>query len=447
MSSCLRGGSRTYGLDLEIVKATTTVTTRNSPTSSSPSSTISESSNSPLSICTRKARTHRKRPNQTYNEAAALLSTAYPNIFPARHLTDPRNSHRPHRANSPEDSSELFLPFRVIVDESVFLIRDPSEEPKPSSFFQIEQKFSPSRERSYQTPEENEIQSKAAHCHEDYTEDFDAESILDEEIEEGIIDSIMGEKGVGQETENLDGQNNVAKSRPSWCRNPGALLGIGSRLDICYGFRRKGVSAWRDVGEVNWWNFPTVDVNAISPKLNPSGASNNNSATEKKKKKKKIEKPRQVPLIEADIERISNIELAKTTEDSPATSESGGRKAGLILKLDYNNVLDAWSGRGCSPFPDESPAPGVAGNDVAARLMQIDLFGEGGGTREASVQRYKEKRRTRLFSKKIRYQVRKLNAECRPRMKGRFVRRSNSKSIKDVDDGGIGNVPKSFRKK
>lgn len=40
-----------------------------------------------------------------------------------------------------------------------------------------------------------------------------------------------------------------------------------------------------------------------------------------------------------------------------------------------------------------------------------------GGGREARVMRYREKRRTRLFSKKIRYEVRKLNAERRPRMK------------------------------
>lgn len=57
----------------------------------------------------------------------------------------------------------------------------------------------------------------------------------------------------------------------------------------------------------------------------------------------------------------------------------------------------------------------------------MDLFletenGVGGG-REACVQRYKEKRRTRLFSKKIRYQVRKVNADRRPRMKAsvRFI--------------------------
>ena len=44
------------------------------------------------------------------------------------------------------------------------------------------------------------------------------------------------------------------------------------------------------------------------------------------------------------------------------------------------------------------------------------------GGREARVSRYREKRRTRLFAKKIRYEVRKLNAEKRPRMKGRFVK-------------------------
>lgn len=55
-------------------------------------------------------------------------------------------------------------------------------------------------------------------------------------------------------------------------------------------------------------------------------------------------------------------------------------------------------------------------------------LGAGGGDdggREARVSRYREKRRTRLFSKKIRYEVRKLNAEKRPRMKGRFVKRTS----------------------
>nr|KAJ0219666.1 hypothetical protein LSAT_V11C300141750 [Lactuca sativa] len=44
--------------------------------------------------------------------------------------------------------------------------------------------------------------------------------------------------------------------------------------------------------------------------------------------------------------------------------------------------------------------------------------------RDASVQRYKQKRRNRLFAKTIRYEVRKLNVEKRPRIKGRFVKRN-----------------------
>lgn len=52
--------------------------------------------------------------------------------------------------------------------------------------------------------------------------------------------------------------------------------------------------------------------------------------------------------------------------------------------------------------------------------------GVGDNGREARVSRYREKRRTRLFAKKIRYEVRKLNAEKRPRMKGRFVKRTSS---------------------
>ena len=40
--------------------------------------------------------------------------------------------------------------------------------------------------------------------------------------------------------------------------------------------------------------------------------------------------------------------------------------------------------------------------------------------------RYREKKRSRLFSKKIRYEVRKVNAESRPRMKVRNALRFQS---------------------
>ncbi|KAL2924995.1 Protein CHLOROPLAST IMPORT APPARATUS 2 [Bienertia sinuspersici] len=48
-------------------------------------------------------------------------------------------------------------------------------------------------------------------------------------------------------------------------------------------------------------------------------------------------------------------------------------------------------------FLDDIVGSEYSGSDALARLAQIDLFGESGALREASVQRYKEKRRTLLF--------------------------------------------------
>lgn len=45
--------------------------------------------------------------------------------------------------------------------------------------------------------------------------------------------------------------------------------------------------------------------------------------------------------------------------------------------------------------------------------------------REARVMRYREKRKNRRFEKTIRYASRKAYAETRPRIKGRFAKRSD----------------------
>lgn len=50
-------------------------------------------------------------------------------------------------------------------------------------------------------------------------------------------------------------------------------------------------------------------------------------------------------------------------------------------------------------------------------MGEVPIMEEDRTRREASVLRYREKRQSRLFSKKIRYQVRKLNADKRPRLK------------------------------
>mmetsp|Transcript_28627 Transcript_28627/g.39551 ORF Transcript_28627/g.39551 Transcript_28627/m.39551 type:complete len:284 (+) Transcript_28627:229-1080(+) len=53
--------------------------------------------------------------------------------------------------------------------------------------------------------------------------------------------------------------------------------------------------------------------------------------------------------------------------------------------------------------------------------------------RRACLLRYQEKKRNRQFSKKIRYTVRKLNAEKRPRVKGRFVKLEETKPGESKD--------------
>lgn len=65
--------------------------------------------------------------------------------------------------------------------------------------------------------------------------------------------------------------------------------------------------------------------------------------------------------------------------------------------------------------------PEMGCSTTADMKVEEEREGKDGGWktrhREASVLRYKEKRQNRLFSKRIRYEVRKLNAEKRPRMK------------------------------
>ncbi|KAI4305406.1 hypothetical protein L6164_028774 [Bauhinia variegata] len=89
----------------------------------------------------------------------------------------------------------------------------------------------------------------------------------------------------------------------------------------------------------------------------------------------------------------------------------------LNLNLNHQEVLDAWSNRGSLLADDYSLS-------MASYYMgEVPISEEEKARREASVLRYREKRQSRLFSKKIRYQVRKLNADKRPRIKGRFVKR------------------------
>ncbi|KAJ0084239.1 hypothetical protein Patl1_31021 [Pistacia atlantica] len=93
--------------------------------------------------------------------------------------------------------------------------------------------------------------------------------------------------------------------------------------------------------------------------------------------------------------------------------ENNNKVASLNLNLNYQEVLDAWSDRG--PLWADEYSLSMANNGYY--MGEVPVMEEEKARREASVLRYKEKRQTRLFSKKIRYQVRKLNADKRPRLK------------------------------
>ncbi|CAJ1951897.1 unnamed protein product [Sphenostylis stenocarpa] len=123
-------------------------------------------------------------------------------------------------------------------------------------------------------------------------------------------------------------------------------------------------------------------------------------------------------------------------EQEEELSKVGTNKKDIFLRLNYEDVITAWASHG-SPWTTGTPPKfnsddcwpdflGLNGGDVQCCHGELrSLRGHADGAREARVSRYREKRRTRLFAKKIRYEVRKLNAEKRPRMKGRFVKRTS----------------------
>lgn len=140
------------------------------------------------------------------------------------------------------------------------------------------------------------------------------------------------------------------------------------------------------------------------------------------------------PTVMMDNEDEDSSEQKASASNAAAAAGTQFLKRSLDLSLNYEAIIESW---GSSPWTD-GQRPSVqlddfwphahltgwmaGGGRLGGEAAVTPRLGMGGG-REARVTRYREKRRTRLFAKKIRYEVRKLNAEKRPRMKGRFVKR------------------------
>uniref|UniRef100_A0A453NBH7 CCT domain-containing protein n=1 Tax=Aegilops tauschii subsp. strangulata TaxID=200361 RepID=A0A453NBH7_AEGTS len=290
----------------------------------------------------------------------------------------------------------------------------------------------------------------------DFDDDgFDAESILD--VDEAAaggaaegIDGIMGSLTMEANTATATSDDSILSSSGihPYLRSL-MVVGLAGRFELGLGSRQntrpnlnRALKRRDDDGA--WWMWPAVPVKDITvtpptpPPTEPAAAVSNTampppaSAAPEKKKSKKKKKVKMEKLMAKEEESANGKceEGADGTVDAADGNGDGDSaptkapKTGLGLKLDTDDVLKEWSGKGSMFAEGSGPDSSESAAEVRAKLADIDLFPENGsgGIREARVMRYKEKRRNRLFSKKIRYQVRKVNADCRPRMKGRFVR-------------------------
>ncbi|KAJ8758720.1 hypothetical protein K2173_000441 [Erythroxylum novogranatense] len=108
---------------------------------------------------------------------------------------------------------------------------------------------------------------------------------------------------------------------------------------------------------------------------------------------------------------------------------SSSMEVGVVPDGSNSNMTDI-SNPCMSNGVDSTNQTGVA---VAVQLSGLE--------REARVMRYREKRKNRKFEKTIRYASRKAYAETRPRIKGRFAKRSDVEVEVDGSMYGFGVVP------
>ncbi|XP_037458780.1 protein CHLOROPLAST IMPORT APPARATUS 2-like [Triticum dicoccoides] len=396
------------------------------PAHSSASSALSDASNSSSasSLSLKRARTPRKRPNQTYNEAAALLASMYPSVFPAA-PPSPRLLGLASALADDPSRADLLPPFPVLgnaaapppmTPRSPVLARAcPSPAAVSSAFTELRDSAP-----SPGTPDGAGADGPGELDFEDDDDSFDADSFLLGGVDEGAaaqgIEGIMGKLSMesGSDASSI---NRVLSSSgiDPYIRNL-MVLGLGfrrSRSNIKQALKRHD-------DDSEWWMCPAIPLKDIMPVPPPSMEPPPPVEKKKKKTKKKALK---------DIASGPCITCVKEEIPDPAYGDDGifglkAPKTGLGLSLNTEEVLKAWYDRG-SVFSDGN-IPDASSTDGLAKLSDIELFlenGAAGAIREGSVQKLKHKQKqcTPLLSNKTRYQARKVHAESRPRVKGRFV--------------------------
>ncbi|KAM0898009.1 hypothetical protein ACQ4PT_022200 [Festuca glaucescens] len=434
-SSCiLTGGLRLP--DLDMVKAAAATGGAAPPgahsaplrpaSHSSASSTLSEASNSSStsSLSLKRARTPRKRPNQTYNEAAALLASMYPSVFPAAAVGG--GGHTPRllglaSALADDPSCADLLP---VLGNAACLLRDatPPSSPSPRSPILSKTCLSPAAVSSaffteFRDSAPSPSTPDGAAADEPGELDFDDDDAFDADSfllgpEEGAaaegIDGIMGK--LSMEGISASGVNRVLSSSAvdPFIRSL-MVLGLGfqrSRPNIKQALKRHD-------DDSEWWMCPAMPLKDITPAPPP--------AMEKKKKKTKKKALKDIAVGPC---KKCEEEIPDSVYGDDGILALKAPKTGLGLSLNTEEVLKAWYDRG-SVFADGN-IPDSSSTDGLAKSSAIELFlenGPAGVIREGGIKKmqHKQKQCTPLLSNKTRYQARKVNAECRPRVKGRFV--------------------------
>lgn len=159
-------------------------------------------------------------------------------------------------------------------------------------------------------------------------------------MEEGI-ESIMGKLRV---------EGEIHRDSSNYCY--GFPVGMG--FDFRCG-RMNELRAMRNVGEGDWWRSPSVNVVDVTPAIARVPVENETKA-KTMKKKKTTTKTKSLASCSSSIasDELKKENLARSEDSVPLPTQ------GLSLKLNYDDVLSAWSDKG-SPFTGEAPA---AGNDV-----------------------------------------------------------------------------------
>ncbi|XP_057486526.1 zinc finger protein CONSTANS-LIKE 16-like [Actinidia eriantha] len=214
-----------------------------------------------------------------------------------------------------------------------------------------------------------------------------------------------------------------------------SLLGKGLDGEESFGMESLGLLDWREKDSTSMEGFLGGGRIKVEDEVEMNSIINN-----------QFDVTKELPFeLDFDYEEEENCKVGGgriIIEESGEGKKSGEvkmmKKRKILLRLDYEGVIMAWANQrspwtsGGRPVLDTGECwPDCMGScgRVHHPYGEVGLMGGhsaiGDGGREARVSRYREKRRTRLFSKKIRYEVRKLNAEKRPRMKGRFVKRAS----------------------